>query len=290
MFLGCHVGLSSPDYYLGTVKEALSYKANTFMFYTGAPQNTFRKPVSELNVEKGREAIKEAGLDESKIVVHAPYIINLGNKLNGPTYELARSFLAQEISRVAAFGLSLLVLHPGSHVKMGEEVGFESLVEGLNEVLDNDDSNVIICLETMAGKGSELGTNFEFLSRVIKAIHKQDRIGITLDTCHISDAGYDLTKPKEIIDEFDRIIGLDKLKVIHLNDSKNPMGAHKDRHENIGYGFIEFSSLLEFVYDPRLKDIPKILETPYVDGKPPYKKEIEIIRNKKMELDWKNNL
>ena len=288
IILGSHIGLSSPEYYLGTVKEALSYGEDTFMFYTGAPQNTFRKPLSELWIEQGRKLIKESNIDESKIVVHAPYIINLGNNLKPDTYDLAISFLAQEIRRVAGFGLKLLVLHPGSHLKNGEENGLISIVDGLNKVLDADDSDVIICLETMAGKGSELGVNFEFLAKVIEGVHKKDRVAVCLDTCHINDAGYDINKEKEIIDEFDRIIGLDKLKVIHLNDSKNPMGAHKDRHENIGYGFIGFENLLAFVYDERLADIPKILETPYVNGKPPYKEEIEMIRAKTLTPNWKD--
>lgn len=289
IILGSHVGLSGPEYYLGTVKEAISFGENTFMFYTGAPQNTFRKPLSELNIEAGRKLIKEAGLDENKIVVHAPYIINLGNKLKPETYDLAKSFLAQEIKRVAGFGLKLLVLHPGSHLKNGEDIGLESLVDGLNEVLDSDESDVIICLETMAGKGSELGVSFDFLAKVISGVNKKDRVAICLDTCHINDAGYDVSKEKEIIDEFDKIIGLNKLKVIHLNDSKNPIGAHKDRHENIGYGYVGFNNILDFVYDPRLECIPKILETPYINGKPPYKEEIEMIRNKKFKEGWKEN-
>lgn len=286
LYLGCHVSMSSPDFYEGTVKEALSYGANTFMFYTGAPQNSFRQPLEKLKIEEGRKLIKEAGLDESKIVVHAPYIINIANQLNDFNYELARKALSGEIKRTAGFGCKTLVLHPGSHVNTGVENGLASIIRALNEVLDNDNTDVKIALETMAGKGSEMGTSFEQMKEIIDGVHKADRVGVCLDTCHINDNGYELDDFDKILDEFDKILGLEKLLVIHVNDSKNPLCSHKDRHENIGYGTIGFDKLNAIVHNKRIEGIPLELETPFVDGLPPYKKEIEMLRNSKFE-DWK---
>lgn len=285
-YIGSHVSMSSPDYYLGSVKEALSYGANTFMFYTGAPQNSFRLPIEKLKIEEGRKLLKENGINEDKIIVHAPYIINIANQLNEFNYDLARKALATEIQRTAAFGCKTLVLHPGSHVNTGVENGLASIIRGLNEVLDKDNSDVKIALETMAGKGSEMGTSFEQMKQIIDGVHKSERVGVCLDTCHISDNGFDLTDFNKILDEFDRIIGLDKLLVVHVNDSKNPINSHKDRHENLGYGEIGFDKLSAVVHNPRIKNVPFELETPYVNGEPPYKKEIEMLRNNKFE-DWR---
>lgn len=295
LYLGSHLPLSAPEYYLGTVKLALEWGENTFMFYTGAPQNTRRAPTSTLRIEEGRALLKENGIDETKIVVHAPYIINLGNKNNVDTYELAKSFLSQELKRVRDFGCKLLVLHPGSSVGAPEEFGLESIIEGLNEVLDNDSSDVTICLETMAGKGSELGRTFEQLSTIIKGVRHNERLGVCLDTCHINDYGYDVHDVEGVLDEFDRVIGLERLKVIHVNDSKNPPASHKDRHDNLGYGTIGFETLNAWVHNPRLNGIPKVLETPYVDTGtgdklPPYKKEIEMLRSGTLEEGWREKL
>ncbi|MCQ2794639.1 MAG: deoxyribonuclease IV [Bacilli bacterium] len=286
LFLGSHINLSGPEYYLGTVKMALSLGENCFMFYTGAPQNTIRKPTSQLKIEEGRKLIKESGLDESKIVVHAPYIINLGNTVNLKTRELAISFLKEELKRVNDFHVKTLVLHPGSHVDAGVEVGLKAIIDGLNEVLDHDDSDIKIALETMAGKGSELGKNFNELKTIIDGIHKKDRVGVCLDTCHINDAGYDVKDINKVIDEFDKIIGLNKLLVIHINDSINGTGSHKDRHANIGVGLIGFNTLVNYVHHPKLDNIPKIIETPYINEKPPYKKEIDMLRSKKFDSNW----
>lgn len=240
MIIGSHVSMAGKEMLLGSVKEALSYGANTFMFYTGAPQSTARKPISQLRVDEAKELMKENGIDINNVVVHAPYIINLGNTIKEETYELAVRFLKEEIQRCEAIGATRLVLHPGSHVKAGEEVGLDKIVEGLNEVL-TDSQNVKIALETMAGKGSELGRTFEQIKYIIDHVEKSHLLGVCLDTCHIHDAGYDLSDFDTILNEFDRIIGLNRLLVVHVNDSKNVRGAHKDRHENIGYGYIGLS-------------------------------------------------
>ena len=278
MIIGSHVSMAGKEMLLGSVKEALSYGANTIMFYTGAPQSTLRKPISALKVEEAKALMEENGIDMNNVVVHAPYIINLGNTVKEETYELAVRFLKEEIERCEAIGASRLVLHPGSHVKAGDEAGLNKIVEGLNEVL-TDSQHVKIALETMAGKGSELGRTFEQIKYIIDHVEKNHLLGVCLDTCHIHDAGYDLSDFDAIIEEFDRIIGLDRLLVVHVNDSKNPKGAHKDRHENIGYGYIGFDNLCKVVHHPKLKDVPKILETPYIEKIAPYKEEIEMLKN-----------
>ena len=286
LYLGSHVSMSSPDFYLGSVKEALSYGANTFMFYTGAPQNSYRLPLERLKIAEARALLKENNIDESKIIVHAPYIINLSNQLNESLFEISKTSLIRELQRTAAFGPKILVLHPGAHVGTGEENGLASLIRGLDEVLDQDGTDVMIALETMAGKGTEMGTSFEQFRHVLSKIKHPERVGICLDTCHISDDGMDVNDFDNILKSFDEIIGLKKLLCLHINDSKNPIGAHKDRHENIGYGEIGFDALNHVVHHPLLKGIPMELETPYIDGNPPYKKEIEMLRNSKFE-DWR---
>ncbi len=273
--IGSHVSMSGKEMLLGSVKEAVSYGANTFMFYTGAPQNTARKPVSQLRVEEAKEYMKEHHISIDDVVVHAPYIINLANTVKPETYELAVRFLKEEIARCEEIGVSRLVLHPGSHVKAGDEAGLKQIVKGLNEVL-REDQKVHIALETMAGKGSEMGRTFDQIQYMIENTKYASLLGVCLDTCHIHDAGYDLTHFDEILEEFDQKIGLDRLLVVHVNDSKNERGAHKDRHENIGYGYIGFETLNQIVHHPKLKDVPKILETPYIDGKAPYREEIEM--------------
>lgn len=286
LYIGSHVSMSGPDYYLGSVKEALSYGSTTFMFYTGAPQNSFRLPTSKLKIEEGRLLSKQNNIDESKIIVHAPYIINIANQLNESLYEISKANLTRELQRVNDFGLTMLVLHPGSHVSTGVDNGVESIIKALNEVFEKDGTNVKVALETMAGKGSEMGTSFEQLSYIINNVKHKERVGVCLDTCHISDNGMSINDFDKILDNFDQIIGLEKLLCIHVNDSKNPLGSHKDRHENLGYGEIGFEALNYVVHHPKLVEIPKVLETPYVDGNPPYKKEIEMLRNSKFE-DWR---
>ena len=281
LIIGSHVSFNKDTQMIGSIEEALSYKANTFMFYTGAPQNTNRCDINDDLLNKAKEMLKENNIDINNIIVHAPYIINLANDKN---HDFNVNFLRQEINRVDKLGVKYLVLHPGSHVGLGVEVGINNIIKALNESLDN--SNVIVCLETMAGKGTELGRTFEEVKQIIDGVNNQDNIAVCLDTCHINDAGYDLNNFDKVLDEFDKIIGLDKLKVVHVNDSKNVINSHKDRHENIGYGTIGFDNLINIIYHDKLKGIPKILETPYIEKKAPYKFEIEMIRNKK----FNNNL
>ena len=279
--LGSHVGMSGKEMLLGSAKEAVSYGANTFMFYTGAPQNTRRKEINELNIEPAWEYMKEHGIDE--IVVHAPYIINLGNSVKPETFSLAVEFLAKEIDRTIACRSHTLILHPGAHVGAGIETGTAQIIKGLNEVLTAD-TDCCIALETMAGKGTECGVNIDELKNIIDLVTYKDKIGVCIDTCHLNDSGVDISRFDEYLDTFDSIIGIDKIKCVHVNDSKNEISSHKDRHENIGYGTIGFENLIKVIYNERLKDIPKILETPYVGDKkeyPPYKFEIKMIKNKK---------
>ncbi|SDM85096.1 Endonuclease IV [Psychrobacillus sp. OK028] len=284
MLLGSHVSMSGKEMLLNSSKEAASYGANTFMIYTGAPQNTRRKPIEELNIEAGIAHMKENGM--SNIVVHAPYIINLGNTTKPETFALGVEFLQKEIERTAHIGATQIVLHPGAHVGAGADAGIARIVEGLNEVLSTE-FPVQIALETMAGKGSECGRTFDELAKIIDGVVNNHRLSICMDTCHIHDAGYNIVEDFDgVLNEFDKIIGIDRLKVLHINDSKNVCGAAKDRHENIGFGEIGFEALQYIVHHPQLMELPKILETPFVgvDAKSkeaPYKYEIEMLRTKK---------
>lgn len=289
LLIGSHVGMNGPDYYLGSVKEAISYKASTFMFYTGAPQNSYRKPLNELKISEGRSLLRENGFDESKIVVHAPYIINAANPNNPDLLDLSIKVLINELQRTEAFHASILVLHPGNHLGAGPEKAIEVLAKTLDKVFANDGTNVKIAIETMAGKGSEIGTSFEQIRDIIDKCHFKDRLGVCLDTCHVHDAGYDISDVDGLLDEFNRIIGIDRLLVVHVNDSKNIRSAHKDRHENIGYGEIGFDVLCRFVNHPNLINIPKILETPYINEKAPYSDEIRMLRAESFEKNWKDS-
>ena len=282
--IGSHVGMSGKDMFLGSVKEALSYNANTFMLYTGAPQNTRRKAISELNIEAGWELMRESGLSE--FVVHAPYIINLGNSVKPETYELAVTFLREEIKRTEAMGSEVLVLHPGAHVDAGEDAGIAQIIKGLNEVL-TPDTKVRIALETMAGKGSEIGRTFEQLARIYDGVVCNDKLRVCFDTCHVHDAGYDIVSDFEgVVAQFDKVLGKEQIAVFHINDSKNVREAAKDRHENIGFGAIGFDALNKIVHFPDFENVPKILETPYVTAEPdgkeksvaPYGAEIAMLR------------
>lgn len=284
--IGSHVSMGGPNYYLGSVEEALKYGANTLMLYTGAPQNTIRTPIEKLKIKEAIELASNNNMDISKFVCHAPYLINLGNSIDEYKAELGRNFLASEMERTHAMGIKVIVLHPGAHMQAGIDVGLDTLIKNLNMVLDNDKTGVLIALETMAGKGSELCTELGHLKYVINSIHKKDQVGVCLDTCHLNDAGYNLKDFDNFIKEIENTITLEKVFVIHINDSKNPLGAHKDRHENIGYGSLGFDTILKFVNAPQFKDVPKILETPYVEDYPPYKEEIEMLRNNSFS-DWR---
>ena len=286
MIIGSHVSMSGKDMLLGSVKEALSYGANTFMFYTGAPQNTARYEIDDSLTEKAKELMKQNNIDINNVVVHAPYIINLANSKN---MDFNIRFLKEEMSRCDKLGINKMVLHPGSHVGLGIDAGIDNIAFALNEALKME-SNVSICLETMAGKGSEIGRTFEEIKKIIDKIENKNRIMVCLDTCHLNDAGYNICEFDKVLKEFDEKIGLNKIGCVHINDSKNPISSHKDRHENIGFGTISFNSLLNVIYNDLLKDVPKILETPYIGDNneskdrlyPPYKFEIEMIRNKKI--------
>lgn len=281
--IGSHVSMSGKKMLLASSEEAVSYGANTFMIYTGAPQNTRRKKIEDLNIEAGQQHMKMNGIDE--IVVHAPYIINIGNSTNSATFELGVEFLRKEIDRTESLGAKQIVLHPGAHVGAGTEEGIKKIVEGLNEVLTGKE-NLQIALETMAGKGSECGKTFEELAMIIDGVTYSDKLSVCFDTCHTHDAGYNIVDDFDgVLNEFDKLIGIDRLKVLHINDSKNERGMRKDRHENIGFGKIGFSALSYIIHHPQLTDIPKILETPYVgedkeNKKPPYKHEIEMLLKK----------
>jgi len=279
LIIGCHVNMSGTKMLVGSVEQALSYGANTFMFYTGAPQNSIRKPVSELKVEEARKLMKENGINVEDVVVHAPYIINLANAKDDGIYNLSKKLLKDEIDRTAYIGCKYIVLHPGSHLGLGLEIGLTRIIDGLNEVLESDSSNVVILLETMAGKGNEVGSSFDQIAYIIENVNKKDKIGVCFDTCHTHDSGYDLVNDLDgVIEEFDKVIGLDYLKVIHVNDSKNIRGASKDRHENIGKGYIGLDTLKRVVHHPKLVNMIKILETPYIGDKAPYGEEIAILR------------
>jgi deoxyribonuclease-4 len=266
----------------GSVETAASYGANTFMIYTGAPQNTRRKDINELNIEAGQEEMKALGLEN--FVVHAPYIINIANTVKDYVFELGVDFLQEEIVRTEALGANQIVLHPGSHVGAGSDAGIKQIIKGLNEVLTND-HKVDIALETMAGKGSEIGRTFEELHAIIEGVTHNERLSVTFDTCHVHDAGYDIKNDFDgVLNEFDKIIGIERIKVLHINDSKNERGAHKDRHENFGFGHIGFDALSYIVNHSEFKDIPKILETPFVgpdkkNRNAPYKYEIDMIKS-----------
>lgn len=293
MLLGSHVSMNGKKMLQGSAEEAHRLGESTFMIYTGAPQNTRRKPIEELNIEKGHEIMEAHGL--SNIVVHAPYIINIANTLKPHVFELGVEFLQSEIERTQALGAKDIVLHPGSHVGEGAEVGIKKIIEGLNEVLTND-NNVRIALETMAGKGSEIGRNFEEIAQIIDGVNHNERLSVCFDTCHTHDAGYNVKEDFDgVLNEFDKIVGIDRIKVVHVNDSKNDIGAHKDRHENIGFGYIGFDALNYVVHHDAFKDIPKILETPFVgedkkNKKPPYKLEIEMLKQQQFDPELKNKL
>ena len=295
MKIGSHVGMSGKEMLLGSAKEAVSYGANTFMFYTGAPQNTRRKDISELNINPAWDYMKTNGIEE--IIVHAPYIINLGNAAKAETFELAVNFLKLEIERTEACRSNTLILHPGSHVGEGVDIGISQIIKGLNEVLTKD-SNVNIALETMSGKGSELGRSFEELARIYDGVKCNDKLRVCFDTCHTHDSGYDIIHDFDgVIEKFDKILGKDQIALFHINDSKNVCGASKDRHANLGFGEIGFDALSYIVHHPDFKDVPKILETPWISSPTkdkksyaPYKYEIGMLKNKSFDADVQNKI
>ena len=269
--IGSHVSFKKDTQLLGALDEALSYGANTFMFYTGAPQNTNRVELNPDLTEKALLRMKENNIDIKDIVVHAPYIINLANG-DKSKYKFSISFLKQECQRCEALGIDKLILHPGSHVGQGVDTGIKNIINALNEILPT--TKITVLLETMAGKGTELGKTIEEIKEIIEGVNEKEKIGICIDTCHLSDGGYNLDDIDSVLDTFEKYNLLSKIKCVHVNDSKNIKGSHKDRHENIGFGEIGFDNLINVIYNKRLENIPKILETPYIEGFPPYKLEI----------------
>lgn len=297
LIIGAHISMTKPlKYYYGAIKEMLEIDANALMIYTGSPQNAKRVDLEEMCIKEAKELIKQNNLDLSNFIVHAPYIINLAtNKETNRKFGI--EFFLEEIKRTAAFGIDKIVLHPGSSVNQNRDAAINFLCQSLNYILKQIEClNVFICLETMAGKVNEIGISFEEINQIIKNCNNHRLLGVCLDTCHIHDAGYDLNDADLILKNFDKIIGLERLKVIHINDSYNLKNSKKDRHANIGYGKIGFDNLLNFIYHSKLETIPKILETPYYavniikNGKiktvwkSPYKDEIKMIKKRK----WKN--
>lgn len=297
--IGSHVSMNKDGMFLGSINEAVSYEANALMIYTGAPQNTRRKPIEELNIEAAKKRMEEVNINPNDIIVHAPYVMNLANP--DPTKRaFAVEFLVSEIVRTHAMGAKQIVLHPGAHVKQGPEEGIKNIIEGLNDVLEQTkDLPVKIALETMAGKGTEIGRTFEELAAIIKGVKHNERLSVCFDTCHTHDAGYDVKNDFEsVIETFNRIIGIERISVFHINDSKNVRGASKDRHENIGLGEIGFEALSKIVHHPKFMSIPKILETPYVTENdeskdkiyPPYKEEIAMLRSQTYNANFINEI
>ena len=277
LIIGSHVSFTKDKQLLGSVEEALSYGANTFMFYTGAPQNTKRYAINSVITNKAITKMQENNIDIEKVIVHAPYIINLANDKEADKYDFSIRFLKEEIKRVEELGIKYIVLHPGSHVGLGVEKGIENIIQALNIVLEAS-STVTILLETMAGKGTEIGSTFEEIAKIISGIKKKEYIGVCMDTCHVHDAGYDIVNDLDgVLDEFDKIIGLKYLKAIHINDSKNPCGAHKDRHEVIGKGYIGKDTFKKILTHPKLQGLPFVLETPQ-ENLAGYGEEIKMLR------------
>lgn len=294
MIIGSHVSYG-PRGILSSCEEAILYGANTFMFYTGAPQNTIRKDIDMEDVIGAQKLMKENDIDIKNVVCHAPYIVNLANNLDLDKYTFAINFLKKEIDRCKQMGVKLIVLHPGSSTTINRSVAIKNIIYALNIILDSTE-DVCICLESMAGKGTEIGINIMELKTIIDGVNNKEMIGVCLDTCHLNDSGIQIKDFDEYLNEFDKEIGIEKIKVVHLNDSKNELGSKKDRHENIGYGTIGFDNLVNVAYNERLKNVPKILETPHLKVKPdgkkdfaPYKYEIQMIKDKKFD-DFKSKL
>lgn len=297
MKIGCHVGNSGPLMLAGSIKEALSYDANCFMVYLGPPQNTIRKPIESMNANLMAEIAKENNINLDDVIIHAPYIVNLARK-DPEKFDFAIRFIATEVSGVHNIGCKYLVLHPGSAVDSERTDALNQVAKGINEIIKlTPTARTVIAIETMAGKGNEVGKTFEEIKYIIDKVDDKSRVGVCLDTCHINDGGYDLVNNYEnVIKEFDEVIGLENLKVIHVNDSKNPLASHKDRHENIGFGALGFETVMKIFNDERFIDIPKILETPYVaslDNKnnyPPYKYEIAMIKSGVFDPNLKDKI
>lgn len=296
MIIGSHVSFGK-EQLLGSAKEALSYGANTFMFYTGAPQNTIRKDIDENLTREALKLMSENNINIDDVICHAPYIVNLANNLDERKYDFSINFLKNEIARCERIGIKYMVLHPGSSVGIERKIALDNIIFGLNRIITKD-TKVVVLLETMSGKGTELGCTLEEIKYLLDGVEEKDKIGVCLDTCHLNDAGYNMQDFTSFLNEFDKIIGLNKIKCIHINDSKNPFSSHKDRHANIGFGTLGFDAILSIIKNELLKDIPKILETPYIGETdedkeriyPPYKFEIEMLKNEKFNENLMNDI
>ena len=296
MIIGSHVSFGK-DQLLGATKEAISYGANTFMFYTGAPTNTIRKDIDDKYIKEAHQLMSDNDLDINNVVCHAPYIVNLANRSDESKYQFSIDFIYRELKRCDEMGIKQMVLHPGSAVGITKEEGIKNIIDALNSILSRD-SKCKILLETMAGKGSECGCNIDEIAKMIDGVNNKEQIGICLDTCHLSDAGYDMSEFDKYLEELSKKVSLDYIGCIHVNDSKNPIGSHKDRHANLGNGYIGFDTLYNIVTNEKFINIPKILETPYIgnsdDDKerlyPPYKFEIEMLKNNKYDSDFRDKI
>ena len=276
MIIGSHVNFTN-EQLLGSVKQALSYGANTFMFYTGAPQNTIRKDLDQKQTEEAKKVMEENGIVLKNVICHAPYIINLANNSDEEKWQFSINFLKQELKRCKTLGISYIVVHPGSAVSLSKDVAIKNIIDALNFIIEED--GPMILLETMAGKGTECGCTLEEIKTILEGVNSH-HIGVCIDTCHLNDAGYELNDFDALLEKIDTLIGLEKVHCVHLNDSKNPLGSHKDRHENLGLGTIGFDTLYKIASHEKLKDVPKILETPYIEKEyPPYKQEIDSLKS-----------
>lgn len=293
LYIGSHTSYLKDKGLLGVVEESISYGSNIFMFYTGSNQSTLRFPINKELTEKAHKIMLENGFDKTKCIVHAPFIINLANNTDPAKYNFYINFFKEELKRCIELDIRNMVLHPGSYTSLDRQTGIENIAFGLNEAL-KDINGVNLLLEYMSGKGTEVGSSIDDLSGIINLLDEsvKEKVFVCLDTCHMNDSGIDIANIEEFLDEFDKKIGINKIKCIHINDSYNVVGSHKDRHANIGYGTIGFEKLLNVIYNPRLDNIPKILETPWINRNEksayaPYKYEIEMIRNKKF-IDYIN--
>lgn len=286
MIIGSHVHFKTKQI-LDSVLEAVQYNADTFMFYTGAPQNTIRSSIKKEYLEEAKKIMAENNIDINNVICHAPYIINLANNLDEHKYEFSKEFLRKELDRCEELEVKYLVLHPGSSVKIDRNIAIDNIVRAINDITKEDDKCIIL-LETMAGKGTEIGCNLDEIAYIVKNV--KNRIGVCLDTCHLNDSGININNFDDYLDEFEKQVGIDKIKCIHVNDSKNEINTHKDRHENFGFGTIGFDALMNVINNSRLKDVPKILETPYIEDKPPYKFEIEMIKEGKFNPNLKDDV
>ncbi|MEE3928227.1 deoxyribonuclease IV [Mycoplasmopsis ciconiae] len=272
--IGSHISFKSPGYLVSAVQESLDNKANCMMIYLGAPQTTKRVDVAKFNIDQYNLFFKDL-IKPEDIIVHAPYITNAANP---EKYPFACNFLIQEIKRMNHIGAKYLVLHPGAYTAFSPEKALKTLANSLKYIL-SETKDVVICIETMSGKGTEIGINYEQIMYLINEVN-DPRIQVCLDTCHIWDAGYNIQDYENFKKELKESGVYQHIKVIHLNDSKNPLNSHKDRHENLGKGYIGTQTLKKIVHDPDFDNIPIILETPWVDNKPIYKEEIAILMDK----------